>query len=194
MKNPRGIKTLFVDIGGVLLTNGSDQLAREAAAKTFRLDRDAMEERHRLNFETLEVGRLTLDEYLSRVVCDRPRSFTRARFRRFMFAQSQPFPEMLGLVRELKTGHRLKFALFESGATLERSFARKIEGEPEQRQFPPSVFIHQRKSVVGITPYSIAPERLGFGGVPARNFFAAGRPISDDPNPGREENNIKSSN
>lgn len=108
MKKPTVIRTLFVDIGGVLLTNGWDHLSRQAAAQTFHLDWEEMEERHRMNFDTLEVGKLTLEEYLSRVVFDRPRKFTRAQFRRFMFAQSQPFPEMLGLVRELKARYGLK--------------------------------------------------------------------------------------
>lgn len=108
MKPPNAIKTLFVDIGGVLLTNGWDHLSRQAAAKTFHLDWEEMDERHRLSFDTFELGKLTLEEYLDRVVFDRPRKFTRAQFRRFMFAQSQPFSDMLGLVRELKARHRLK--------------------------------------------------------------------------------------
>lgn len=102
------IKTLFVDIGGVLLTNGWDHVARKAAVAHFRLDGEETEERHRLNFETFEIGKLTLEEYLSRVVFHRRRTFTRAQFRRFMFAQSQPLPDMLGLVRELKARHGLK--------------------------------------------------------------------------------------
>ncbi|MEO6994712.1 MAG: HAD family hydrolase, partial [Lacunisphaera sp.] len=34
--------------------------------------------------------------------------FTRAQFRRFMFAQSKPFPEMLDLIRQLKARYGLK--------------------------------------------------------------------------------------
>ena len=108
MKKPAAIKTLFVDIGGVLLTNGWDHPARKAAAKRFRLDWPEMEERHKLNFETFEDGKLTLEDYLGRVVFYRPRPFTPSQFRRFMFAQSKPFPEMLGLVGQLKARHGLK--------------------------------------------------------------------------------------
>ncbi len=108
MKKRTMIRTLFVDIGGVLLTNGWDHLSRQEAARTFHLDWEEMDDRHRMNFDTVEVGKLTLEHYLDRVVFDRPRKFTRAQFRRFMFAQSQPFPEMLGLVRELKTRYGLQ--------------------------------------------------------------------------------------
>ena len=62
-----------------------------------------MEDRHHLTFDTYEEGKLTLDEYLSRVVFYRQRTFSRAQFRKFMFAQSKPFPEMIGLIRRLKS-------------------------------------------------------------------------------------------
>jgi putative hydrolase of the HAD superfamily len=108
MKKSGVIKTLFVDIGGVLLTNGWDHVARRAAAKKFRLDWTEMEERHRLSFDTLEQGKLTLAEYLKRVVFHRPRRFTPTQFRRFMLAQSKAYPEMIGLVSQLKARHGLK--------------------------------------------------------------------------------------
>ncbi|MGC1581694.1 MAG: hypothetical protein WA766_09430 [Candidatus Acidiferrales bacterium] len=49
MKKPVPITTLFVDIGGVLLTNGWDHHARRRAAKHFNLKWAAMEDRHGLN-------------------------------------------------------------------------------------------------------------------------------------------------
>jgi len=97
MKGALPIKTLFLDIGGVLLTDGWDHHARRRAAKTFTLDRAEMEERHLLNFATYEAGKLTLREYLARVVFYQKRAFTQAQFRRFLFAQSKPFPAMLDL-------------------------------------------------------------------------------------------------
>jgi hypothetical protein len=48
------ITTLFVDIGGVLLTNGWDHHARRRAAKHFKLNWAEMQERHELNFEIQE--------------------------------------------------------------------------------------------------------------------------------------------
>lgn len=44
-----------------------------------------MEDRHHLNFDTYEEGKLTLEEYLGRVVFCQKRPFTRAQFWRFMF-------------------------------------------------------------------------------------------------------------
>jgi len=45
-----------------------------------------MEDRHHLTFDTYEEGKLTLEEYLGRVVFYQKRPFTRTQFRRFMFA------------------------------------------------------------------------------------------------------------
>ena len=102
--------TLFLDIGGVLLTNGWDRKARRLAAETFGLNEEEMDERHHLTFDTYEEGKLSLDEYLDRLVFYRERSFTRDSFRNFMFAQSRALPEMIELVSHLKTRHRLKIA------------------------------------------------------------------------------------
>ena len=96
-KRPRS-PTLFLDIGGVLLTNGWDHHARKRAATNFKLELAEMENRHHLTFDTYEEGKLTLEEYLDRVVFYEKRPFTRAQFRRFMFAQSQPYPEMIELI------------------------------------------------------------------------------------------------
>jgi putative hydrolase of the HAD superfamily len=92
------ITTLFLDVGGVLLNNGWDHHARRRVAKHFKLEWAEMEERHALTFETHEEGKLTFEEYLGRVVFYQKRPFTRAQFRRFMCAQSKPYPEMIELI------------------------------------------------------------------------------------------------
>ena len=56
----RPVTTLFLDIGGVLLTDGWDRHARRRAAKAFRIDGAELEERHHITFETFEEGTLTL--------------------------------------------------------------------------------------------------------------------------------------
>ena len=105
------ITTLFLDIGGVLLTNGWGHESRKLAADTFGLDWAELEERHHLTFDTYEVGKLTMKEYLDRVVFYDPRPFTLATFRAFMFAQSKPYPDMIELVRQLKARYGLKIAV-----------------------------------------------------------------------------------
>src|SRR5664280_499884 len=70
------ITCLFVDIGGVLLTDGWTHEGRKRAAANFNLDLAEMEERHHLTFDTYEEGKLTLDGYLGRVVFYQERPFT----------------------------------------------------------------------------------------------------------------------
>jgi len=104
------ITTLFLDIGGVLLTNGWDHNQRMQAAKKFGLDYDEMNERHHLTFDTYEEGKLSLDQYLDRVVFYQARTFSQQEFKAFMFAQSRPFPDMIELVGKLKNHYCLQVA------------------------------------------------------------------------------------
>ena len=140
------ITALFLDIGGVLLTNGWDHNARELAAKTFDLDLAEMENRHHLTFDTYEEGKLTLEEYLGRVVFYQTRPFTRDRFRRFMFAQSKPYPEMIELVAQLKVRHGLKIAVVSNEAReLNAHRIRKFKLAGFVDSFVSSCFVHVRK-------------------------------------------------
>ncbi len=105
------VTCIFTDIGGVLGTNGWDRTMRKRAAEHFKLNYDEMDERHHLTFDTYEEGKLTLDEYLLRVVFYEPRDFSQADFKQFMFDQSQPFPDMLRMMAALKARHGLKVAV-----------------------------------------------------------------------------------
>ncbi|HLK28022.1 MAG TPA: HAD family phosphatase [Puia sp.] len=111
MKKKLPITTIFTDIGGVLLTNGWDREARKKAIKLFKLDAEETEERHHLTFDTYEVGKLSLEEYLDRVVFYEKRNFTKKQFREFMFQQTKPFPEMIDMMARLKKEHHLKIAV-----------------------------------------------------------------------------------
>jgi putative hydrolase of the HAD superfamily len=102
------ITTLFLDVGGVLGTNGWDHKSRETAAKLFGLDYAEMDQRHKMTFHLFEEGNLTLDAYLDRTIFYRERDFSRDDFRDFMFAQSKPDPVMLGLIADLKNRYGLK--------------------------------------------------------------------------------------
>jgi putative hydrolase of the HAD superfamily len=55
MKNKK-ITTIFLDIGGVLLTNGWGETARNKTVAHFKLDREEVNERHHLTFDTYEEG------------------------------------------------------------------------------------------------------------------------------------------
>ena len=101
------MKTLFLDLGGVLLTNGWDRHARERAVKQFSLDESEVNSRHSLTFDTLEIGKISLDEYLNRVVFYKKQPFTKKEFLSFMYAQSQPYPDMIKLCKRLKKQHDL---------------------------------------------------------------------------------------
>lgn len=140
------ITALFLDLGGVLLTNGWDRNSRELAAKTFNLDRKEMDERHHLTFDTYEVGKLTLEQYLSRVVFYEPRSFTKHEFRDFMFAQSKPYPEMIDLVRTLKAQYKLKIAVVNNeGRELNEHRIQNFKLDSFVDFFISSCFVHVRK-------------------------------------------------
>ncbi|MGA3117271.1 MAG: HAD family hydrolase [Syntrophobacteraceae bacterium] len=151
MKKATAITCVFVDIGGVLLTDGWDHHARKRAATNFKLELAEMEDRHHLNFYTYEEGKLTLEEYLGRVVFYQERSFTRAQFRRFMFEQSKPYPEMIELVAQLKVRHGLKIAVVSNEAReLNEYRIRKFKLDGFVDFFISSCFVHVRKPDVDI--------------------------------------------
>jgi putative hydrolase of the HAD superfamily len=102
------ITTLFLDIGGVLLSNGWDAAVRKKAADTFRYDFEEMEVRHERIYPSYEKGEMSLDSYLEQVLFTRDRNFSMAEYREFMFGQTRAYPEMSEFFRELKSVHRLK--------------------------------------------------------------------------------------
>ncbi len=137
---------LFLDVGGVLLTNGWDRSMRRQAAKTFNLDMEDMDDRHHLTFDTYELGKLSLDEYLDRMVFYKDRSFSRDEFREFMFAQSKPFPQMLDLVRNLRKAYHLKVAVVSNeGRELTVYRIQKFGLAEIADFFIASAFVHFRK-------------------------------------------------
>jgi putative hydrolase of the HAD superfamily len=146
MKKAPAISCLFVDIGGVLLTNGWDHHARERAATKFKLDLVEMEGRHHLTFDTYEEGKLTLKEYLSRTVFYEQRPFTPAQFQRFMLAQSEPYPEMIELVARLKVLHGLKIVVVSNEARELNAYRiRTFKLDRFVDSFISSCFVHLRK-------------------------------------------------
>lgn len=151
MKTTTAITCLFLDIGGVLLTNGWDHYARRRAATKFKLQLAEMEDRHHLTFDTYEEGKLTLEEYLGRVVFYEKRPFTRVQFEKFMFAQSKPYLQMIELVRQLKERYGLKIVVVSNEAReLNSHRIRRFKLGRFVDFFISSCFVHLRKPDVDI--------------------------------------------
>jgi putative hydrolase of the HAD superfamily len=144
--NSGRITTLFLDIGGVMLTNWRDRSMRVRAAEQFGLDVTEMDERHHMTFDTYEVGKVSLDEYLDRVIFYRDRAFPREEFKAFMLAQSQSYPEMIQMVRGLKARYGLKVAVISNeGRELTVHRIRRFELGTFVDFFIASCFVHCRK-------------------------------------------------
>lgn len=176
-KDPRlssPIEALFLDIGGVLLTNGWDHHMRRQAADRFRFDYEEMNDRHHMTFDTYEVGKLSLDEYLQRVVFYEPRSFTLEEFKTYMFAQSQPYSDMIELVRKLRDRYGLKVAAVSNeGRELTVYRIHEFALDEIIDYFISSCFVHFRKPDVDM--YRMA---LDIGSVtPERAVYIEDRPM-----------------
>lgn len=104
------IKLLLLDIGGVLLTDGWETRSREKAAELFSLDAVELNQRHRNTFDAYESGKITLDEYLDLIIFYEERSFSREEFKEFMMAQSQPYPDTIEYIAQLKQQYHLPIA------------------------------------------------------------------------------------
>jgi putative hydrolase of the HAD superfamily len=115
------ITHVFFDVGGVLGTNGWDRDQRAATAAQFGLDARELEETHSESVAMLELGRITLDEYLRTTVFYRPRPFSPEAFKACMLAQSTPFPETIALARALaRSGRYRMMTLNNESAELNR--------------------------------------------------------------------------
>ena len=96
------IKVVFIDIGGVLLTNGWGHESRQKAARVFDFDYEEMNTLHNFIYNVFEIGSISLDEYLDTVVFHCQRNFTKSEFKEFMFAQSVQLPDMLPWIKSWK--------------------------------------------------------------------------------------------
>ena len=145
------VKALFLDIGNVLLTDGWDHHARKRAVNNFKLELNELEDRHHLTFEAYEEGKLTLEEYLSLAVFYCKQTFTRTEFQKFMFEQSKPHPQMIDLIRKLKTQYGLKIVVVSNeGRELNEYRIRKFKLNGFVDSFISSCFVHLRKPDIDI--------------------------------------------
>jgi putative hydrolase of the HAD superfamily len=150
------IKAVFTDVGGVMLTNGWDTEGRKLAAERFHLDLADMDARHHLTFDTYEVGKLSLDDYLDRIVFFEPRNFSKNDFKTFMYSQSQPYPEMLDLMRQTKARNGVKLAVVSNeGRELTEYRIQQFGLSEFVDFFVSSCFVHLRKPDVDIFKMAI---------------------------------------
>lgn len=110
------IKLLFLDIGGVLLSDGWNHAARLEAIEKFGLESVSFQKDHAVAFPLFENGKLTLDQYLDTVVFNVKRSFSKAAFSDFMFSKSEELPLLLPWLINWKKRSKLKiFAINNEG-------------------------------------------------------------------------------
>lgn len=144
--NANKITTLFLDIGGVLLTNGWDRTSRKLAAEKFNLDLDELNERHHLIFNDYETGKLTLDEYLDRLNLYDKIIIPIEDFKAFMFQQSQPHNDTISFFKELKKKHLLKvIAVNNEGRELNEFRINKFKLDELFDAFVSSCYVKIRK-------------------------------------------------
>lgn len=158
------IKSVFLDIGGVLLTNGWGHESREKAAKVFNFDYEEMNILHNFIYNVFEIGSITLDDYLDTVLFHCPRNFTREEFKHFMYAQSEELPEMLSWLKSWKKQTNLSvFALSNESKELNNYRKNKFELHKVFDGYFSSCYLGFRKpdprifktalQIAGVTPF-----------------------------------------
>jgi putative hydrolase of the HAD superfamily len=151
------ISTIFLDIGGVILTNGWDRDARRESAQAFQLDWEDFQDRHDLSFPAFDAGQITLNQYLDRTLFYRPRSFTREEFTAFMFAQSKEYPETRAILSALaRTGRYLIGAINNEPLELNQYRIEAFQLRKDFQVFFSSCYLNARKPEEAI--YRIALE------------------------------------
>lgn len=142
----RKLTTLFLDIGGVLLSNGWGHDFRQKAINHFHLDQEEIEERHSIMFVTYEEGGITLDEYLHRVIFYKKRDFTFNEFRDFMFSLTTPDKEMIPFIKAIKQKYGLKIvAVSNEARELNAYRIKSFELNRLIDYFVSSCYVHIRK-------------------------------------------------
>ena len=118
----------------------------QARGKELRVGLERDGRLHQLTFEIFEEGKITLEEYLSLVVFHQKRDFTRNQFRRFMFAQSKAFPEMIELIAQIKVNMGIKVVIVSNEARELNTYrVDKFKLDRLADCFMSSCFVHIRK-------------------------------------------------
>jgi len=140
------IRTLLLDIGEVVLSNGWDRYSRKKATETFHIEEAEFADRHKIFFETFEAGKITLHEYLQYVVFFEDRDFTEPEFISFMLKQSRPIKNSLDHFLGLKKKYNLKvFSLNNEGRELNEYRIKTFQLDRLFDGYISSCYVHMRK-------------------------------------------------
>lgn len=140
------IKTLFWDIGGVILTNGWDRYSRRAACDNFKLDWEEFQDRHDFSFSAFDAGHIGLHEYLDRTIFYRPRPFSREEFVAFMYAESKEYPETRAILKAAaRTGKYFIATLNNEPLELNQHRIETFRLRDDFSMFFSSCYVHARK-------------------------------------------------
>ncbi len=144
--NPSGITTLFLDIGGVLLTNGWDTALRRQTAEHFNVDYTELDHRHRVTYDTYEEGKMSLETYLRQIIFFEPRSYTAADVQNYILEQAEPYQDTIDLVQRLKAVYGLKIAVVSNeGREIAEDRIARFHLKDFVDFFIVSAFVHFRK-------------------------------------------------
>ena len=144
--NSSGITTLFLDIGGVLLTNGWDTALREQTAEHFNVDYTELDHRHRVTYDTYEEGKMSLETYLRQIIFFEPRNFTTADVQNYILEQAKPYQDTIDLVQRLKAVYGLKIAVVSNeGREIAEDRIARFHLKDFVDFFIVSAFVHFRK-------------------------------------------------
>jgi putative hydrolase of the HAD superfamily len=140
------ITTLFLDIGGVLLTNGWDTALRKKTADHFGVDYTELDHRHRVTYDTYEEGKMPLETYLQQIIFFEPRKFTTEDVKNFILEQATPYQDTIDLVHRLKAVYGLKIAVVSNeGREIAEDRISRFHLKDFVDFFVVSAFVHFRK-------------------------------------------------
>jgi len=144
--NASSITTLFLDIGGVLLTNGWDQKLRKQTADHFGLDFEEMSSRHHITYDTYENGKSSWDEYLEKIIFYQPRDFSYADVKRYILEAARPLQDTIDLIRRVRSVYQLKVVVVSNeGRELAMDRIERFQLSEFVDFFVVSAFVHFRK-------------------------------------------------
>lgn len=140
------VQGLFLDVGGVLMTNGWDHVLRKKTAEAFEVEFDEMTSRHQLIFDTYETGKLTFDDYLKRIIFFKDRSFTLSDVKEFILNSVRPYEDMIAYIREIKQKFNLKVGVVSNeGREIAVDRIQRFDLPSFVDFFIVSSFVHYRK-------------------------------------------------